>query len=175
VFSHAQLTIPRHLRDLIVTEYGIADLRGKPDADCIMAMLAIADSRFQGGLAEAAKRAGKLPKDFSVPEAWRRNTPENLRGRLDKFVHGDALPVFPFGTDFDAVEQRLLPALGLLKRVAHSKARLMRLVLSGMRGAALNEQDRQCLARMKLDMPSGITERLSAYALRGALLETRGD
>jgi len=174
VFSHAQLTIPRHLRDLIVTEYGVADLRGKSDADCIMAMLAITDSRFQDGLVDAAKRSGKLPKDFVVPDSWRRNTPENLQDRLGKSFHGGALPVFPFGTDFDAVEQRLLPALGVLKRAAHSKISLARLVWSGMRGAALNEQDRLCLTRMKLDIPSGITEKMSAYALCGALHEARG-
>src|SRR5689334_6194745 len=40
-------TVPRHLRDIIVTEYGIADLRGKSDADVIAAMLRVVDSRFQ--------------------------------------------------------------------------------------------------------------------------------
>src|ERR1700743_3582371 len=40
-------TIPRHLRDIFVTEYGIADVRGKSDGDVIAAMLAIADTRFQ--------------------------------------------------------------------------------------------------------------------------------
>src|SRR5205814_3537017 len=34
-WSYGHLTIPRHLRDIIVTEYGVADLRGKPDHDVI--------------------------------------------------------------------------------------------------------------------------------------------
>ena len=34
-----------HLRDIVVTEYGVADLRGKSDADVIAAMLQVADSR----------------------------------------------------------------------------------------------------------------------------------
>src|SRR6202035_3699468 len=59
-------TIPRHLRDIIVTEYGIADLRGKSDADVIAAMLQVADSRFQNELARQAKDAGKLAKDFEI-------------------------------------------------------------------------------------------------------------
>ncbi len=173
VFSHAQLTIPRHLRDLIVTEYGVADLRGKSDADCIMAMIAVADSRFQDELVDAAKRSGKLPKTFSVPDAWRRNTPDDLHDKLGTFLDTGVLPVFPFGTDFDATEQRLLPALGALKRAAHSKVRLARLVWRGMHGDAAYEQDRQCLARMNLGTPSGIRERVSAFALLGALFETR--
>ena len=30
-WSYGHVTIPRHLRDIIVTEYGIADIRGKSD------------------------------------------------------------------------------------------------------------------------------------------------
>ena len=63
-WSYGHETIPRHLRDVIVTEYGVADLRGKSDADVIAAMLAVADSRFQAELARQAKDAGKLPQEF---------------------------------------------------------------------------------------------------------------
>src|SRR5690606_7622936 len=36
VVSHyGHVTIPRHLRDLAITEYGIADLRDRSDAECI--------------------------------------------------------------------------------------------------------------------------------------------
>ena len=35
LWSYAHQTIPRHLRDIIVTEYGVADLRGRSDADVI--------------------------------------------------------------------------------------------------------------------------------------------
>src|SRR5207253_4615907 len=58
-WSHAHVTLPRHLRDIIVTEYGVADLRGMTDRDCIAAMLSIADARLQPALVEAATRAGK--------------------------------------------------------------------------------------------------------------------
>src|ERR1700743_2708333 len=34
-------TIPRHLRDIVVTEYGVADLRGKSEAETVAAMLLI--------------------------------------------------------------------------------------------------------------------------------------
>ena len=50
VTSYGHTTIPRHLRDIAITEYGIADLRGRTDAECVAAMIDIADSRFQDEL-----------------------------------------------------------------------------------------------------------------------------
>src|SRR6202021_2394796 len=79
-WSYGHETIPRHLRDVIVTEYGVADLRGKSDAEVIAAMLQVTDSRFQGELARQAKDAGKLPKDFEIPAAYRENLPERTAG-----------------------------------------------------------------------------------------------
>src|SRR6185312_7655660 len=40
-WNYGHTTIPRHLRDIIVTEYGVADIRGKSDREVIAAMLAI--------------------------------------------------------------------------------------------------------------------------------------
>jgi acyl-CoA hydrolase len=47
-----------------LTEYGIADLRGRSDEDVIISLLEIADSRFQDGLLKKAKRAGKVRGDL---------------------------------------------------------------------------------------------------------------
>ena len=77
-WSYGHETIPRHLRDVIVTEYGIADIRGKSDAEVIAAMLGVADSRFQGELMRQAKDAGKLPQNFEIPAARRDNHPERI-------------------------------------------------------------------------------------------------
>ncbi|HEU5399060.1 MAG TPA: acetyl-CoA hydrolase/transferase C-terminal domain-containing protein, partial [Gammaproteobacteria bacterium] len=60
LWEYAHTTIPRHLRDIVVTEYGIADLRGRSDREVIAAMLNVADSRFQEKLLSEAKRARKL-------------------------------------------------------------------------------------------------------------------
>ncbi|MFC6655237.1 acetyl-CoA hydrolase/transferase C-terminal domain-containing protein [Roseibium salinum] len=60
-WNYPHMTVPRHYRDIVVTEYGVADLRAKTDEQCIAAMLDIADSRFQQGLLEQAKRAGNRP------------------------------------------------------------------------------------------------------------------
>ena len=55
VWRYANATVPRTLRDIVVTEYGIADLRGKSDRDVIVEMLKVADGAFQPGLIEAAQ------------------------------------------------------------------------------------------------------------------------
>src|SRR5258708_35543012 len=107
--------MPRHLRDVIVTEYGMADTRGKSDADVIAAMLAAADSRFQDELARQAKDAGKLPKSFEIPAAHRENFPARIAIALKPARDAGLLPSFPFGSDFTDVEQRLIPAFQLLQ------------------------------------------------------------
>src|SRR6202040_487420 len=77
-WAYGHETIPRHLRDIVVTEYGVADLRGKSDADVIASMLTVADSRFQNELTRQAKDAGKLPANFEIPKACRENHPERI-------------------------------------------------------------------------------------------------
>src|SRR4029077_12224218 len=81
-WNYGHTTIPRHLRDIVATEYGIADLRGKSDRDVIAAMLGIADSRFQTELLAQAKDAGKIEKDFEIPVACLDNTPERIEHAL---------------------------------------------------------------------------------------------
>ena len=80
-WNYGHTTIPRHLRDVVVTEYGVADLRGKTDRDVIAAMLAIADSRFQDELLRQAKDAGKIEPASSCRRACRDNTPERIARR----------------------------------------------------------------------------------------------
>src|SRR5438876_4671264 len=100
LWNYGHTTIPRHLRDVVVSEYGIADLRGKTDRDVIAAMLAIADSRFQDELLRRAKDAGKIEKSFELPAACRDNTPERIARALGEAR--ELLPPFPFGSDFTA-------------------------------------------------------------------------
>jgi acyl-CoA hydrolase len=42
-WTYANATVPRSLRDIVVSEYGIADIRGKSDRDTIAAMIAVAE------------------------------------------------------------------------------------------------------------------------------------
>jgi acyl-CoA hydrolase len=168
VWSYGHTTIPRHLRDIFVTEYGVADLRGKTDAECVAAMLAITDSRFQAELLRHAKSAGKIARDYEIPAAFRDNTPERIARALEPACGRGLLPMFPFGTDFTPVEQRLIPALQRLKAASGSAWSLGRLVWRGLRASRTSETE-ACLARMDLAKPASLRERLYAAALRGVL------
>lgn len=171
-WSYGHTTIPRHLRDIYITEYGIADLRGRSDEACVRAMLAISDARFIDELAATAKRNGKLPQDFVVPDAWRANTPDGLASRLDASLRAGLLPRFPFGSDFDATELRLIPALTWLKSHVASPRRWLALL-----GALIAPGDASGAAagleRLGLQTPSGLRERMFARLVRAALARTR--
>ncbi|MCC6781045.1 MAG: acetyl-CoA hydrolase [Hyphomicrobiales bacterium] len=166
-WSYGHTTIPRHLRDLVVTEYGVADLRGKSDRDVIAAMLAITDSRFQNELISSAKAAGKLETGFALPPACRDNTPERIARALAPLRAQGLLPAFPFGSDFTPVEQRLIPALRLLAQA--SPSRLASLAWQGLRAGAAPDATKDCLERMGLNRPAGLNERFYAALVRGAL------
>lgn len=168
-WSYGHGTIPRHLRDIFVSEYGVADLRGKTDADTIAAMLSIADSRFQSELTRQAKDAGKLPKNFELSAIYRDNTPERIERTLKPYRDRGLLPAFPFGTDFDQTEQRLVPALQKLKDASSgSPLELLPLLWNG-ESAGLSNSDSEALKRMSLDEPKTFADRLYARLLKGAL------
>ena len=173
-WSYGHETIPRHLRDIIVTEYGVADLRGKSDAEVIAAMLQVADSRFQDELARQAKEAGKLPASFEIPKAYRENYPERIAEALRPARLAGLLPSFPFGSDFTEVEQRLIPALQFLQEVQRSPQRLPALIWQGWR-QRLQPIEAQCLARLGLDKPSTWQERLYRALVIAALAQDHPD
>ena len=168
-WNYGHTTIPRHLRDVVVTEYGIADLRGKSDRDVIAAMLAVADSRFQNDLLARARDAGKIERSFELPRECRDNTPERIARALTPAREAGLLPVFPFGTDFTPVEQRLLGALARLR--AASPLRLAALAARGFLSGAPSPQVRECLARMGVEPRSGLQDHVYAALLRGAFEE----
>jgi hypothetical protein len=171
-WAYGHQTIPRHLRDIIVTEYGVADLRGKSDADVIAAMLAVADSRFQGELARLAKDAGKLPKNFEIPAAYRENLPERIAAALKPARDAGLLPTFPFGTDFTPVERRLIPALQLLQEAQSSPLRLPGMLWQGFTRRP-DAGDNECLARLGLDAPTTLAERVYRTLVSAALMRSR--
>jgi len=171
-WSYGHETIPRHLRDVIVTEYGVADLRGKSDAEVIAAMLAVADSRFQSELARQAKDAGKLPKQFVIPADHRENFPERIARALKPARDAGLLPSFPFGSDFTDVERRLIPALQILQDAQASPQRLPGLLWQGF-ASSPDAADRECLARLGLDRPATLTERAYRALVSAARARSR--
>ena len=164
-WNYGHCTIPRHLRDIVVTEYGIADLRGQTDSEVIARLLAVCDSRFQQGLIEQAKDAGKLAKDFQLEACFTDNTPQRLEAIRAR--HSRLFPEYPLGTDFTAEERDLLRALNWLK----SKFKLSEVLELGK--AALDapgpEGYARHLARMQLDQPQGLKEELYQRLLLAGL------
>lgn len=165
-WNYPHETVPRHYRDIVVTEYGVADLRGKTDEECVAAMLDITDRRFQKALLEQAKRAGKIRSDYEIAPARRLNTPDRLAEWLRPARRSGLLPGFPFGTDFTEIEQRLLPALAVLKRASGSKLALARLMAEGI---AADRSDDACLERLGLLHCATWKEKAMRYLVRGAL------
>lgn len=159
VFNYGHTTIPRHLRDIVITEYGIADLRGRTDAEVAASLIAIADSRFQKKLADQAKRAGKLPRNWALPPQAPANTPARLAARLAPLVQRGSLPLFPLGTDFDQVEQQLIPALQWLETASASwPGRIA--IAAGLFTASESTKYSAALERMQLRTPRGLKLRL---------------
>ncbi|MEJ5863525.1 acetyl-CoA hydrolase/transferase C-terminal domain-containing protein [Pseudomonas farsensis] len=168
-WTYGHCTIPRHLRDIVITEYGIADLRGQTDSECIARLLAICDSRFQAELMAQAKAAGKLAKGFELDARYRDNTPDRLEAIRAR--HGRLFPEYPLGSDFTAEERDLLRALNWLK----SKFKLSEVLELGK--AALDapgpEGYEAHLARMQLAQPQGLKEELYQRLLLAGLAATR--
>ena len=132
VWSYGNVTIPRHLRDLVITEYGVADLRGQSDSEVVKRLIAVADSRFQDELIRQAKSHGKLEADWELPKQHRRNLPQALEDRLHPWAQAGLLPDFPFGTDLTADELHIVRALKKLKHATEHPAELVTMALKSL-------------------------------------------
>jgi len=168
-WSYGHTTIPRHLRDIVATAYGIADLRGRSDAECVAAMLAIADSRFQGELLRQAREAGKIARNYEIPAAFRDNTPERIERALRPARQSGVLPAFPLGCDFTETEQRLMPVLQLMGGAARAPWRLAGPLIRGFAAGRPAADVEACLARLDLSPARGWRDRLQRAVLCGLL------
>ncbi|MCG8275846.1 acetyl-CoA hydrolase/transferase C-terminal domain-containing protein [Stenotrophomonas sp. NLF4-10] len=170
-WNYGHTTIPRHLRDIYIDEYGIADLRGRTDEDCVIAMTGIADAAFQRPLLQQARATGKLARDFQPPVHWQRNRADDLAARLAPFRRDGSLPDYPLGSDFTAIEQDLLRALTWLQRNTRTRGGKLRTVVAALRHPA-SDGDADHLLRMGLEQPGTFGGRLNARLLRLALART---
>jgi hypothetical protein len=159
-FSYGHCTVPKHMRDIIVTEYGIADVRGKPEKMVIAEMINVADSRFQKQLLAQAKKAGKIPMDYEIPEEYRNNTPEKLKALLSPYQAQGYFHPFPFGTDLTKDDIVLAGSLKALKHLGSGyPSKLAKgLLLELFR--PIPEAAHHHLERMELIKPSSIKERI---------------
>ena len=146
-------TIPKHLRDVVVTEYGVADLRGQSDSEIIKRLVSIADSRFQDTLLDFAKTHNKLQRDYCIPVEARNNTPERLQEILAPHQKNGLLPAYPFGTDLSDQELALGASLRKIKALSDDP----RQFIGASFKALLHKSDKNAakpfLERIQLDHP----------------------
>jgi acyl-CoA hydrolase len=174
VTNYGHTTIPRHLRDIAITEYGIADLRGRTDAECIAAMIDITDSRFQETLLAEAKRANKIDAGYRVPASRRHNTPERLAEAFSAPRRTGLFSEYPFGTDLTREEIDLARALRWLKEETGSPWRRAGTMARSF-FASTGPQHAAPLERLGLARPATPRERLLSGLVALALRETAPD
>jgi hypothetical protein len=171
LFNYGHVTIPRHLRDVVVTEYGAADLRGLSDADVIAALLAIADSRFQEPLLAEAKRHGKIARDFAIPDIHRNNSPEALEQQFVLPRARGLFSEFPFGTDLTREELVLAKALRRLQQKTEGGWPKWRTVFAAATSRGIPGVVRPYIDRMGLAAPTSrrewLWQRLLVNELKG--------
>ena len=166
VWNYVHISIPRHLRDIVITEYGIAQLRGKTDSEVIQALLNITDSRFQPALLAEAKKNQKIRSDYDIPEAFRSNTPSNYQLKLAEFRKQGFFPRFPFGSDFTSDETRIGGVLKKIKQKTSTRWGSLTAIggaLLKVRGSKEKSLAGQCdalLRRLSLDKPITLQEHL---------------
>lgn len=164
VQSYGHLTIPRHLRDIVITEYGIAMLRGKTDEEIIQELLNVSDSRFQADLLAKAKQAGKIAQDYTIPAQFTKNLPEKLESALKPFRQQKLFPAFPFGTELTDQELAIAKALKkVAARVGQSKLPLKAIMQSF--AIKVPTEAQPYLERMQLTEPQDFKQKLAQKLL----------
>ncbi len=169
VWEYPHTTIPRHLRDIVVTEYGAVDLRGKSDRDVIVSMLAITDSRFQIPLLETAKKAGKVERDYAIPQAFQNNLPEKLTMVFNQASFAQLLPYYPLGSSFSPIESQLAVALQHLKIHDNKKYQLELLKTGWQQLRHDKHRYAELLERLNLHKTTTLKEKLYQLLVVGAL------
>lgn len=168
VWQYPNMTIPAFLRDIVVTEYGIADCRSKTDADVIKELLNITDSRFQPVLLNTAKKSGKIHPDYQIPAAFSENFPEKLSSVMQKSSFAPYFKPYPFGSDLTPDEQAIAAVLVKLKN--YSLPQLLWQVIKSFGFYKANSHLEEYLKRMKLDRPKNVKEyiykKLLSYCLK---------
>ncbi|MGE5370832.1 MAG: acetyl-CoA hydrolase/transferase C-terminal domain-containing protein [Solirubrobacterales bacterium] len=160
VFSYGHCTITKHNRDIIVTEYGIADLRDMPENEVVKRMLNVADSRFQPQLLAEAKKARKLPMDYEIPEEYRNNYPEKIAALLRPYQAQGYFKPFPFGTDLTDDDIALGGSFKVMKALKEGAPVKMFTGLAKEFFRPIPASAQRHLERMDLVNPSSLKEKM---------------
>jgi acyl-CoA hydrolase len=156
IWEYASFTIPRFLRDIVVTEYGIADCRAKTDSQIIKNMLNITDSRFQPGLLAQAKAAGKIEKDYQIPALFQQNHTQRIKALIKSLQQQGLCEPFPFGTELTVVELALKKVLLTLQGAP--SARMLMWAIGAIFFVKNDEVYRTYLQRMDLLKPATLKQ-----------------
>lgn len=162
---YGHITIPRHLRDIIVTEYGIADLCGKTDEQIAIELIKVADSRFQNDLLEDMKSKGKVRESYVLPAEYRENYPEKLAGILKGAREKGLFPAFPLGSDFTDEEIALGKSLKDLKLLMSHPRQMIKAVIRSFVHKVDADEARPFLERLSLDHPDSTKDKILQHLI----------
>ena len=160
VWNYGHITIPRHLRDIVVTEFGIADIRGKSDQEIMHRLLDITDSRYQQDLVNTAKANAKIRADYEIAPVFRHNRASEISAKLSKYKERGLFNIFPFGTDFSEEEIFVGKALKILKKKKQKPLLMAATILKALLSRVDQKPYQKYLARMQLEKTRGFEEKL---------------
>lgn len=169
VYNYGHISIPKYLRDIIVTEYGIAHIKGLSDGRIAEEMIKIADSRFQTELINEAKKHGKIAPDWKLPEEYSNNYPEKVDGFIKSYQKEGFFKLFPFGTDVLPEEAVLAASLKGLKAYKEAKpvSTIFKLLTEMLK--SVPEKAAPYLKRMDLENPANFNQRFQQKTVIVAL------
>lgn len=166
-WNYPNNTIPRFLRDIVITEYGIADCRSKTDSDVIKAMLNITDSRFQKALLKKAKQFGKLESDYEIPVQYQQNHKEGVESIIKSLQLKGYCQPYPFGTELTDDELIIKKALTPLKY--YNKYQLFLFIIKSICYIKSDTPFEKYLYRMNLAKPKNTSEWIYKKILKYAI------
>jgi len=173
VLRYGHCSVPKYWRDIIVTEYGIAHIRGLSEEQVTQELIKIADSRFQQILIKQAKNHGKLEQDWELPEEYKNNFPEKVEKFILQYQSQGYFKQFPFGTDVTQEEAVLGGSLKGLLAYKSSKPLSMIFKLISEMLRPVPEKAAPYLKRMNLEKPSGFSEKFQQKTVLTALRNAR--
>lgn len=122
--------VPRNKMDYVVTEYGWRSLRYKTIEERAIAMVELADLKYQKDLVKSAKKMGLIRLSYTVPDECKNNTYASL---VKKFGDIAGNNTYPMGTGIDIERYATRNEMALLKAVREgagivTKIKLLRAV-----------------------------------------------
>jgi hypothetical protein len=134
-----------------------------------MALLNLADSRFQERLMRDAQRAGKLRANYRIPTQYRNNLPESYAKPLATLRERGLFPEYPFGSDLTEDERKLKAALERLAHAPKQPQSALGILFESAKPKGPDADEQRMLERMRLAEPKTTKDKLYQRLLLGAL------